>query len=812
MKPRSRLLFSLIAGISLAMSACGGGSGNGASGSGSPLNRPVGSVSDGDGAANSVSESAVFGTAVGVSLRAVDPDSGDTVSYSLVDSAGGRFAVSASTGVVTVAGPLDFEQEASHTIRGRARSSDGTQSESDFTIEIVDDTQEVVLRTSFPATSPSATVHFSGSAIDISGTIVGPPGETLEVLVETGAFSTPAVIDIDGRWRAQDVPLNPATIGLTTVSIAASSQSGKSAQTTVTVSTAAMLSSPHGIAIDPTRGRAIIVDPVARALMSVDLATGERSVVSGVDRGTGPSLGLFPRLALNPASNTAYLWRSSQVLAVDLVSGDRTVFSDAATGTGPVPQQVFGDIVVDTGANRLLVAGGTEVISVDLVTGNRTLVSGSGLGAGPAFGTLRGIAVRNSSQALVTDSNARVLLVNLGNGNRSVVSSDTMGAGPALNGSLRIAADPQNNRALVASQEFGTYIYLLAVDLGTGNRTEVSGTRGTGVHVGNPYGIALDAQSNRALIADEIGASVVAIDMSTGDRTILSGNNVGDGERRFRISKVNLDFDNNRILAGSRDEPVLYSIDLRSARKSVLFDDSDGTGPAVGSFNMAILDKPNNRMLARSGIGLFSMDLSSGNRTLLSDPDTVNGPSLGSIRDMTLDSPANRILAVEEDDRLNPTLLEIDLSTGLRATLSGPALGGGPGLVQPRSVVLDMPMNRVLVADQGAIGVLAIDLATGNRSFVSDPANMFSASAVAIDDTSRRLFALHYSHALVEIDELTGARTEISGPNVGSGLAYGLFTDLVLDMPNNRAFVGHDNGSEILVVDLVSGDRVVFAR
>ena len=55
------------------------------------------------------------GTAVGITAFADDADGTDTVSYSLDDDAGGRFAIDANTGVVTVAGGID--REAAGTLR-----------------------------------------------------------------------------------------------------------------------------------------------------------------------------------------------------------------------------------------------------------------------------------------------------------------------------------------------------------------------------------------------------------------------------------------------------------------------------------------------------------------------------------------------------------------------------------------------------------------------------------------------------------------------------------------------------------------------
>ena len=83
-------------------------------------------ISDTDGAADYVLENSANGTAVGLTAFADDPDGTDTVSYSLDDDAGGRFAIHATTGVVTVAGAIDREAAGTYDITVRATSSDTT--------------------------------------------------------------------------------------------------------------------------------------------------------------------------------------------------------------------------------------------------------------------------------------------------------------------------------------------------------------------------------------------------------------------------------------------------------------------------------------------------------------------------------------------------------------------------------------------------------------------------------------------------------------------------------------------------------------
>ena len=131
----------------------------------------VSAISDSDGSANSVSESAANGTAVGVTALATDPDITDDVTYSLDDDAGGRFAIDGTTGVITVADNslLDFETTTSHTVTVKATSDDGSTSTQTFTINLTDDTSE---------SSVSAISDNDGSANSVSesaanGTAVG---------------------------------------------------------------------------------------------------------------------------------------------------------------------------------------------------------------------------------------------------------------------------------------------------------------------------------------------------------------------------------------------------------------------------------------------------------------------------------------------------------------------------------------------------------------------------------------------------------------------------------------------------------------
>jgi Ca2+-binding RTX toxin-like protein len=101
-------------------------------------------VSDLDGSANTIAEDVPNGTVVGITAIASDPDPADSVTYALTDNAGGRFAIDANTGVVTVADSsmFDYETATSHTVTVEATSTDGSTSTESFTINLEEDFDE----------------------------------------------------------------------------------------------------------------------------------------------------------------------------------------------------------------------------------------------------------------------------------------------------------------------------------------------------------------------------------------------------------------------------------------------------------------------------------------------------------------------------------------------------------------------------------------------------------------------------------------------------------------------------------------------
>ena len=111
--------------------------GFGAATGGSSNQQQVEIISVQTGGVTSIAENSANGTIVGVAT-AIDPDRTGTVSYTLTDNAGGRFAIASATGQITVANGslLDFESAASHAITVRATDQGGLTYDEIVTINL----------------------------------------------------------------------------------------------------------------------------------------------------------------------------------------------------------------------------------------------------------------------------------------------------------------------------------------------------------------------------------------------------------------------------------------------------------------------------------------------------------------------------------------------------------------------------------------------------------------------------------------------------------------------------------------------------
>ncbi len=149
-----------------------------------------------------VAENSANATFLGTVL-ATDPDASNTYTFSLTNSAGGRFAIDSTTGQITVANGslLDFETTTSHSITVRVTDQGGLTYDESFTIAVTNTNDAPILTPYFPTlplTEDSA--PYSNTVAALLGTSVSDP--------DPGAVEGIAVTSISGSIGTLEYSLN----------------------------------------------------------------------------------------------------------------------------------------------------------------------------------------------------------------------------------------------------------------------------------------------------------------------------------------------------------------------------------------------------------------------------------------------------------------------------------------------------------------------------------------------------------------------------------------------------------------------------
>jgi hypothetical protein len=422
---------------------------------------PVGPVSDVNLAANAVVENSAVGTVVGITALATDPDStGNSISYSLTDSAGGQFAIDGSTGVVTVAGSINREAGATRNITVRATSADGSTSDATFTIDVADvDEFDVSAVTDIdPAVntvlenSPVGTVvGITAFAEDndatnntITYTLDDNAGGQFTINASTGVVTVAGAIDreagatrsITVRATSADGSFSTATF---TIDIGDVNESAVSAITDSnpaanTVLENSAVGTAVGITafaedIDATNNAiTYTLDDSAGGQFTIDSVTGIVTVAGAVDREAGPTRSITVRATSADGSSSVATFtiaigdvNESAISGItDIDPAANTVPENSTIGTAVGITAFAEDIDATNNSITYTLddsAGGQ--FAIDSVTGIVTVAGAIDREAGPT----RSITVRATSAD--GSSSVATFTIAIGDVNESPISAIT---------------------------------------------------------------------------------------------------------------------------------------------------------------------------------------------------------------------------------------------------------------------------------------------------------------------------------------------------------------------------------------------------
>ncbi|ARU28347.1 hypothetical protein [Cellvibrio sp. PSBB006] len=713
----------------------------------------------------------------------------------------------------------------------------------EFSVTTIKDTSAPTANVLFPlpvGMTTSNTILVRGTANDAEN------NEITAVTIE----GVPATSD-DGfaTWQAQ-VPL---ALGKTILDVTTQDINGNidtnAARITMTSGTSVEnFERPRAIEFDAENNRALVVDETLKALLSVDLDTGGRIMLSGAGTGEGTTFSKPTSVALDSDNHRALVTDIGRkaVIAVDLTTGDRSIFSASSDCVlSGLKDRVPLAVAMDKANNRALtldcVSIAAAVMAIDLTTGESSRLDTGGA----RMENVTGIAVDSlNNRALVSafgqsffvgdvpQNTPSVLAIDFATGTRTVFSGDNgsrlVGAGQNdFENPVSISMDVAGNRAIVLDADTDGLGALFGVDLTTGFRTVLSGPRDGGGSTGtkDPFteaiSVAYNSLTGNNLVLD--AARDLIINVRNGFRFPIA--NRTNATLFETPNGLALDSDNNRVFTVDHTRGTLFSVDLNSAQIGIISSgaQTDGILDFDLPFNVAF-DRDNNRILVPDvPEGLISVDLTVGdstrNRSLLSGAGAGSGPTLDSPFSVALDTE-NNIAYVGTAVQADAKLFVVDTVTGARTLLSASTKGTGPTLRSVQSIILDKDNNRVLAANSNFSDggfICAIDLTTGNRNIISGlgvggGTPFGSVAYIASDTVNNRLLAADSkSNAIIAVDLTTGDRVEVSGPNTGSGPLFGSPSGIALG-ENNIVFVIDSGLDQLFAVDLISGERVMVAR
>jgi hypothetical protein len=312
---------------------------------------------------------------------------------------------------------------------------------------------------------------------------------------------------------------------------------------------------------------------------------------------------------------------------------------------------------------------------------------------------------------------------------------------------------------------------LVWIDLETKHRTPMGCGVGTGAGLVAPVAPVVDEAGHRLLLADK-SAALLAVDLDSGSRLVLSDDAAGGGPRLRGAGGMSPDLPNQRVFVVDSVGAAVFSVNPISGDRTVISDNAGkGAGPAFTAPGAILFDAANQRLLVLDSGRLMSIDLAAGtgNRLVLSDASR-SGPSLDGARALVFGAAPDTLLVA-----VGRSLLAIDLASGNRSYVNEGEPGGTGWIVD---------------------GGLVVD---GDRWF-----------AIFFSETSGQPYP-----DLIATDLATGARTIVSGPSRGSGPFP---ADMLMDA--QAALMGRvllatlasvAQGGAVLAIDTVSGDRVIVS-
>lgn len=376
----------------------------------------------------------------------------------------------------------------------------------------------------------------------------------------------------------------------------------------------------------------------------------------------------------------------SRVMEIDLATGLLTTLSETDTAVNPRWLAQYMTLAETKLVTMEDVNPHAALTSISLADGSRTFLT-----PGLAVGGLALEPDLNAGRVYVATFEGvdEVDVVQSDKRNISVVEDDH----PLVFSEVRsIGFDPANNRVIVGDSDLDA---LIAIDISTGERSEfLSRKVGTGATLVAPRHFAISADGTRAYVADDGSNAperLFEIDLATGDRRL-----VGDISQPFNyvVSGLALDEAGGRAFVSFHHELLEVDLEMEDVQTIASIDST-----VLESINGLLLDPDNGRLLVGDFIndGVFALDLATHAIEVVSQPnDMGGGPAFGGLVSMTWGASASELFVAGQT---SGAVTRVDLETGDREAL---AAGCNAGLSPPfdnlDQVLYNATFNELLIS------------------------------------------------------------------------------------------------------------------
>ncbi len=489
-----------------------------------------------------------------------------------------------------------------------------------------------------------------------------------------------------------------------------------------------------------------------------DLATGQDAVLSNLpaaflDGGAGYRSGSVRALVCGDTHTSAYVlvnfveeggqWYSkSRIVEIDLAALSFSTLSE----TDPMAATPWMVLHIALDDDRIVglhdISPLAPLTSVSLADGTRSdLTPGLNIGGFVVHPELARDLVYVATFEGIDE-------IDLNAGTRqniSIVSPDH----PLAFAQIRaIGFDAANNRVIVGDESLDT---LIAVDVSTGERSEfVSRRIGSGNPLVVPRKFAISADATRAFVADDggnVAERLFEIDLTTGDRRVI-----GDINQPFNylVTGLTLDEAGRRVFVSFRHRVLEIDLDTEVVSEVANIDST-----VLEYINSLLFDPDNNRLLIGdpSNDGIYSLSLESGSIEVVSRVgEKGSGATFGTLVSLTESGTATEIFAAGQ---ASGTIFRVNLETGDRQELSTTCdLGDSSSFQSLMQIRHNAAANELLILDNT---LYSLDLDT-------DQCNTLPRSTLLLEvqpASAEQLLAVTFG-ALLQYDRETGEVVVVS--------------------------------------------------